>query len=53
MIVNPHDLHSTASSDKLTFERVLISFSRSFIEQGDAGVAKRSITGRPGSFAFR
>lgn len=40
MIVNPHDLHSTASSDKLIFERVLISFSRSFIEQGDAVVAK-------------
>lgn len=40
MIVNPHDLHSTASSDKLIFERVLIGFSRSFIEEGDAGVAK-------------
>ncbi|WP_433939683.1 helix-turn-helix domain-containing protein [Paenibacillus lautus] len=39
MIVNPHDLHSTASSDKLIFERVLIGFSRAFIEQGDAGVA--------------
>lgn len=40
MIVNPHDLHSTASSDKLIFERVLISFSRGFIEQGDSDVAK-------------
>ncbi|WP_019639607.1 helix-turn-helix transcriptional regulator [Paenibacillus fonticola] len=40
MIIKPHDLHSTASSDKLTFERILISFSKSFIEQGDASVAK-------------
>ncbi|NMO94625.1 helix-turn-helix transcriptional regulator [Paenibacillus lemnae] len=37
MIVRPYDLHSTASSDKLSFERVLISFSQSFIEQGDGG----------------
>ncbi|MBD2867090.1 helix-turn-helix transcriptional regulator [Paenibacillus arenilitoris] len=39
MIVRPHDLHSTASTDKPTFERILVGFSRSFIEQGDAGVA--------------
>ncbi|MCR2806298.1 AraC family transcriptional regulator [Paenibacillus sp. SCIV0701] len=40
MIVRPHDLHSTASTDKPNFERVLIGFSRSFIEQGDAEVAR-------------
>ena len=53
MIVNPHELHSTASSDKLIFERVLIGFSRTFIEQGTPASPICSIMGRPGSFASR
>ncbi|AWB46900.1 AraC family transcriptional regulator [Paenibacillus sp. CAA11] len=40
MIIPPHELHSTASSDKLLFERVLISFSESFIEQSNANAAE-------------
>lgn len=40
MIIHPHDLHSTASSDKLEFERILVNFSQTFIEEGDFHLAK-------------
>lgn len=40
MIIHPHELHSTASSDTLQFERILVNFSQSFIEEGDFHLAK-------------
>jgi len=41
MIIHPHALHSTASSDDdLKFERILINFSQGFIEEGDFHLAK-------------
>lgn len=40
MIIFPHTLHSTASSDNLKFERILINFSQGFIEEGDFHLAK-------------
>jgi len=39
MIIHPHQLHSTASTEKMRFERILVNFSRSFVEQGDGQVA--------------
>lgn len=48
MIIHPHDLHSTASSDKLEFERVLINFTQEFIEEGDFHLAKILQNGKSG-----
>lgn len=40
MFIHPHALHSTASSDKLIFERILVNFSQAFIEEGDFHLTK-------------
>jgi AraC family transcriptional regulator of arabinose operon len=40
MFIHPHVLHSTASSDKLIFERILVNFSQAFIEEGDFHLTK-------------
>lgn len=40
MIIKPHDLHSTASSDKLRFERILLSFSPAFVERGNPHIGE-------------
>ncbi|WP_199615805.1 AraC family transcriptional regulator [Paenibacillus alkalitolerans] len=40
MIIMPHDLHSTASSDKLHFERILVNFSPDFVERGNPKVSE-------------
>lgn len=48
MIIHPHALHSTASSDNLKFERILINFSQSFIEEGDFHLAKILQEGKSG-----
>lgn len=46
MIVYPHDLHSTASTDKMQFERILVGFSRSFVERDDPQVVELLQSGR-------
>ncbi|QYR19434.1 AraC family transcriptional regulator [Paenibacillus sp. sptzw28] len=40
IIINPHNLHSTASSEKPGFERILINFSEAFIKDGDSHIVK-------------
>ncbi|CAM3376727.1 helix-turn-helix transcriptional regulator [Marinicrinis lubricantis] len=40
MFIHPDDLHSTASSEEVPeFERILLSFSHRFVEEGDAEIA--------------
>ncbi|XEC95914.1 AraC family ligand binding domain-containing protein [Paenibacillus tarimensis] len=45
MIINPHNPHFTASSDNLQFERIVVHFSKSFIEKGDPTPANLLLNG--------
>ncbi|HZG85983.1 AraC family transcriptional regulator [Paenibacillus sp.] len=45
MIIYPHQLHSTASTEKQRFERILVNFSPAFIEQGGGQVTSLLRTG--------